>query len=55
VGLVVKNLPANARDVKGHWFNPWIQMIPWRSAWQPTPVLLPGEFLGQRSLMDYRP
>ena len=24
-------------------FNPWIGTIPWRKAWQPTPVFLPGE------------
>ena len=27
--------------------------IPWRRRWQPTPVFLPGESLGQRSLADY--
>ena len=27
------------------------QDIPWRRAWQPTPVFLPGESHGQRSLM----
>ena len=26
---------------------------PWRRAWLPTPVFLPGEFHGQRSLADY--
>ena len=25
------------------WFNPWVGKIPWRKAWQPTPVFLPGE------------
>ena len=25
--------------------------IPWRTAWQPTPILLPGEFQGQKSLV----
>ena len=24
-------------------FNPWVRKIPWRRAWQPTPVFLPGE------------
>ena len=24
-------------------FDYWFGMIPWRSAWQPTPVFLPGE------------
>ena len=27
--------------------------IPWRRKWQPTPVLLPGKFYGQRSLVGY--
>ena len=34
-------------------FNPWVGKIPWRRAWQPTPVLLPGEAHGQRSLAGY--
>ena len=42
VALVVKNLPANAEDV-GDRFNPWVRKVPWRSAWQPTLVSLPGE------------
>ena len=24
-------------------FDPWVRKIPWRRAWQPTPVFLPGE------------
>ena len=28
---------------------------PWRRAWQPTPVFLPGESQGQRSLVGYSP
>ena len=36
-------------------FDPWVVKIPWRRAWQPTPVLLPGEFHGQRSLAGYSP
>ena len=24
-------------------FGPWVGNIPWRRAWQPTPVFLPGE------------
>ena len=30
--------------------NPWVRKIPWRREWQPTPVFLPGEFHGERSL-----
>ena len=29
--------------------------IPWRRDWLPTPVFLPGEFRGQRSLEGYSP
>ena len=29
--------------------------IPWRREWLPTPVFLPGEFHGQRSLVSYSP
>jgi len=29
--------------------------IPWRRAWQPTPVFWPGESHGQRSLVGYSP
>ena len=31
-------------------FDPWVKKMPWRTAWQPTPVFLPGESHGQRSL-----
>ena len=33
--------------------DPWVGKIPWRRKWQPTPVLLPGESHGQRSLVGY--
>ena len=36
-------------------FNPWVRKIPWRRKWQPTPVFLPGESHGQRSLVGYSP
>ena len=32
-------------------FDPCVGKIPWRRAWQPTPVFLPGESHGQRSLV----
>ena len=34
-------------------FNPWVGEIPWRKAWQHTPVFLPGEFHGQRKFFLY--
>ena len=49
--LVVKNPPANKRRK----FSPWVRKIPSRRAWQPTPVFLPEESHGQRSLANYEP
>ena len=51
VAETVKNLPT----VQEIWvcrrlrFSPWIRKIPWRRAWQPTPVSLPGKSFGQRN------
>ena len=48
---MVKNLPAmQATQVQS-----LIRKIPWRRAWQPTPVFLAVEFHGQRSLVGYSP
>jgi len=52
---VVKNPPVNARRCKRCGFDPWVGRIPWRRAWQPTPVFLPGESHGKRSLAGYSP
>ena len=48
-GSVVKNLPANAGDAGS---IPGLG-ISWRRTWQHTPVFLPGESHGQRSLVGY--
>ena len=34
-------------------FDSWVRKIHWRREWQPTPVFLPAEFHGQRSLTGY--
>ena len=34
---------------------PGLGTSPWRRKWQPTPVFLPGESHGQRSLAGYSP
>ena len=44
------NPPASIGDAG---FSPWVGKIPWSSKWQLTPVFLPGEFYGQRSLVGY--
>ena len=36
-------------------FNPWVGTILWRREWLPTPVFLPGESHGQRSLVGCSP
>ena len=36
-------------------FSPWVGKIRWRRKWQPTPVYLPGESHGRRSLLGYSP
>ena len=48
---MVRNLPA----VQETGLNPWVRKIPWRREWLPSPVFLPGEFHGQRSLAGYSP
>ena len=58
VALVVKKKKAclsMQERLKRHWFDPWVKKIPWRRAWQPTPVFLSGESHGQSSLVGYSP
>ena len=51
VALVVKNPPANGREA----FNPRVGKSPLGRKWQPTPVFLPGESHGQKSLVGRNP
>ena len=51
--LVVKNPSANAGDTGDVGFDLWVKEIPWRRKWQTTPVFLPEESHGQRSLVGY--
>ena len=54
-GIVVKSLPASAGDERDIGLIPGSGRSPWKRTWQPTPVFLPGEFHGQRSLAGYCP
>ena len=47
----VKNLPA----MQEIWVKSLGQEDPLEKGWQPTPVFLPGEFHGQKSLVGYSP
>ena len=51
---MVKNKPADGEDMRLG-FDPWVRKIPWRRAWQPTLVFLPGESRGPRSLAGHSP
>ena len=42
---------CQCRRNKRQGFDPWVGKIPWRRKRQPTPVFLPGESHGQRSLV----
>ena len=53
--LVVKNLPPYAGDVRDAGLVLRSGRFPWRRAWQPIPVFLPGESHGHRSLAGYSP
>ena len=50
-----KELTCQYKRLKRHGFDPWVRKTPWRRKWQPTPVFLPGESHGQRSLESYSP
>ena len=54
-GTSGKESACQCRRRKRHRFNPWVGKIPWRKAWQPTPVFLLGECHAQRNLAGYSP
>ena len=41
------------QEMQQTWVDPWVGKIPWRRAWQSTPIFLPERFHGQRSLVGY--
>ena len=50
-----KESACQCKRRRRHGFDPWVGKIPWRRKWQPTPIFLPGESHGQRSLAGYSP
>ena len=46
---------SNSKESPCFAFDLWVGKIPWRTTWQPTPVFLPGESYGWRSLIGYSP
>ena len=51
----IGQLACQCRRHGRHEFDPWTGKIPWKRAWQSTPVFLPGKSHGQRNLVSYRP
>ena len=50
-----KEPACQRRRCRRQGFHPWVTEIPWRRKWQPTPVFLPGESHGRRSVVGYSP
>ena len=54
-GTSGKESACQCRSHRSYKFSLWVGKIPWRRKWHPTPVFLPGESHGQRSLACYSP
>ena len=54
-GTSGKESACQGRRSKRPGFHPWVGRTAWRRKWQHTPVLLPGESHGQKSLVGYSP
>ena len=54
-GTSGKEPACKCRRCKRRGFNPWVGKSPWKRVWQLTPVFLPGESHGQRSLEGCSP
>ena len=54
-GANYKESACHCRRHKRHGFDPWVGKIPWRRAWQPTPIFLPGESHRQTNLAGFSP
>ena len=60
-GMSSKGLPQRLSGQESscsagrHTFDPWVRENSWRRKWKSTPVFLPGESYGQRSLVGYSP
>ena len=52
-GTSGKEPTCQCRRYKTRGFDPWVRKILWNREWQPTPVFLPGNSHGQRSLVGH--
>ena len=53
-GSAIKNL-LQLRSRRRRWFSPWFGKIPWKRKWLPTPIFLPREFHGLKSMVSHSP
>ena len=56
IGIIWAFLVAQVVKILSAMRETWVRSLgqedkPWKRKWQPTPVFLPGEFHGQRSLV----
>ena len=51
--LVAQTVKKFCLQCRSPEFDPWVAKIFWRREWPPTPVSLPGESHGQKSLTGY--
>ena len=49
----VAQMVKNSAAMRDTWVRSLVGKIPWKRAWEPTPVFFPGDFHGQRSLVSY--
>ena len=54
-GTSGKEPACQCRRCKRGGFDPWVGKIRWRRKWQPISVFVPGQFLGQSSVVGYSP
>ena len=50
-----RGFPGGSAGKEEIWVDPWVGKIPWRRAWQPTPVFLPGESPRTEEPSSYSP
>ena len=54
-GTCGKESMCQCRRHKRHKFNPWVEKFHWKRTQQHTPVFMPGESHGKKSLLGYSP
>ena len=53
--LIPARMIENPPTLQRLGFNSWVGKTPWKREWQPTPIFLPEESQGQRSLAGHSP